>query len=272
MRGFKFLVKSFFPKWLLRKIRNLYYEIKGRKNERYYIGDTVFCPCCKKKFSSFINFVITKNNNNERYINTYKNTICPYCFSYPRHRIACYYFEKNMHIVPKKNILMFGAERSIKKWFDLNNCNYQTADLFDRSSDLKIDVQNIPFPDKSLELIICNHVLEHVHDYKIALQELKRVLTKNGLLEITVPTDKNFITVYEGSNFTKEAERIKHFGQHDHLRIFGYDFEKILKESGFLVEVVDGSVLPVEIGGIIGPANYDDNKVYICRNGEKGED
>jgi len=60
-------------------------------------------------------------------------------------------------------------------------------------------------------------------------------------------------------------ERIDQFGQSDHLRIFGNDFEKKLRDAGFSVEVVDGSELPSEIGREIGPANYDDNKVYICR-------
>ncbi|MDR0796411.1 MAG: hypothetical protein LBE79_10255, partial [Tannerella sp.] len=64
-----------------------------------------------------------------------------------------------------------------------------------------------------------------------------------------------------------EEGRTKYFGQKDHLRIFGNDFEDILKECGFAVETIDGSTLPSEIRGVIGPASYDDNRVYICRIG-----
>lgn len=160
---------------------------------------------------------------------------------------------------------MFGAEPSIKKWFARNDCHYTTADLFDRSADVKADIQNIPFYDESWRLIICNHVLEHVPDYKFALKELKRILKKDGILELTIPTDRNFETVYEDTSIVTKEERIKHFGQNDHVRIFGNDFEKILTNVGFTVEVVDGSELPIEIAGVIGPANYDDNRVYICR-------
>ena len=267
MHFLRYLVRNFFPRKLFQKMKDKHMEIKGQKNERYYCGDAVFCPCCGKRFSGFMDALETLNhsNNTERYINTYKNTICPYCLSMPRHRIVCYYLNDNKQIVPTNNILMFGAEFSIKKWFDRNSCHYRTADLFDRYSDIKIDILNIPFPDESWELIICNHVLEHVPDYKAALKELKRILSKDGFLEITVPTDRNFETVYEDSSICTEEDREKYFGQYDHLRLFGNDFEKILKECGFLVAVVDGSTLPAEIGGVTGPVNYDDNRVYICR-------
>ena len=267
MRFLRFFIRNFFPRKLFQKMKDKYMEIKGRKNEQHYCGDAVFCPCCGKRFSHFMDSLQTLNNNNntERYINAYKNTICPYCLSMPRHRIVCYYLSNNKQIVPTNNILMFGAEFSIKKWFNMNACHYRTADLFDRYADIKIDILNMPFPDESWELIICNHVLEHVSDYKVALKELKRVLTKNGFLEITVPIDRNYETVYEDPSIYKEEDREKYFGQRDHLRIFGNDFENILKECGFLVEVVDGSTLPAEIGGVTGPTNYDDNRVYICR-------
>jgi hypothetical protein len=66
-------------------------------------------------------------------------------------------------------------------------------------------------------------------------------------------------------NKTTKEERIKYFGQNDHVRIFGNDFGKILIEIGFSVEIINGDKLPAKIVGVIGPANYDDNRVYICR-------
>jgi predicted SAM-dependent methyltransferase len=160
---------------------------------------------------------------------------------------------------------MIGAEPSIINWFDRNNCHYTTADLFDRTADVKVDVQHMLFPDESWELIICNHVLEHVPDYIIALKELRRVLNNNGILELTVPTDRNLETVYEDNNIVGKAERTKIFGQYDHVRIFGNDFGNILASLDFFVEIIDGNNFPDEIVGVIGPVNYDDNRVYICR-------
>jgi len=261
----KLLIEKNLPKKQLRILKDKYREAKRRKNEQCFLGNDVYCPCCGKRFRSFMDFSVTKENNDERFINTYKNTECPYCASMPRHRVVCNYLDENKQNVPEDKILMFGAEYSIRKWLDRNGFHYQTADLFDQTSDYIFDIQNIPFPDESWKLIICNHILEHVIDYKMALKELKRVLCQNGFLEITVPTDRNFETVYEDRNIVKKEDRVKHFGQSDHVRIFGNDFGKILEECGFLVEIVDGSTLPVEIAGVIGPANYDDNRVYICR-------
>jgi predicted SAM-dependent methyltransferase len=263
MNILKLLVKNFFPRGLLRIIKNKRLEIKGQINEKYYKGGAVLCPCCGKTFDRFMDFTISKLNNYERYKDTYKGKLCPSCFSYPRHRIACYHFDK---ISWRGNsIILFGAEYSIKKWFDRKGLLYTTADLFDRSANIKADIQNTAFADESWDLIICNHVLEHVPDYKVALKELKRILKNNGILELTVPTDRNFETVYEDKNITGKMERIKAFGQHDHMRIFGNDFEKILIDLGFSVEVIDGNKLPAEIVGVIGPANYDDNRIYICK-------
>ena len=212
-----------------------------------------------------MDFEFNKLNDAERYTATHKNTTCPYCFSYPRHRIICYFFEQIKEKIPPDSILIIGAEPSIMNWLDRNNSHYTTADLFDRTADLKVDVQNIPYPDESWKLIICNHVLEHVPDYKIALKELSRVLKKDGVLELTVPTDRNFKTLFENKEIIGKAERIKAFGQHDHVRIFGNDFGKILGDLDFSVEIIDGNNLPKEIVGVIGPANYDDNKIYICK-------
>ena len=242
------------------KLANLCWKL----DEKLFEADKALCPCCGKTFGRFVNFDFNRpyEFGIERFKETYKNVVCPFCSSMPRHRIACYYFDG---ICPEGNIIMFGAEDSIKKYFDRNNIRYITADLFDRKAHLKMDIQDIQLPDEQWDLIICNHVLEHVPDYKKALMELQRVLKKGGILEITVPTDRNLETVYEDHRITTIEDRIRNFGQFDHLRIFGNDFEKTLTDTGFSVEIVDGKTLPAEIVGVIGPANYDDNRVYICK-------
>ena len=238
-------------------------------DEKQFDRDNVFCPCCGRTFCQFINFNYGRPHlyNAARFRSTYKNTVCPYCLSRPRHRIACHYFDS---AVIGENILMFGEEAAVKNYFDRKNCRYTTADLFDRTADLITDIQDTHLPDEQWDLIVCNHVLEHVPDYKKALRELGRILKKDGILEITVPADRNLDTVYEDTAVTSEEDRISIFGQNDHWRIFGNDFEKILAEAGFAVETVDGDTLPVEIGGVTGPADYDDNRVYVCRKSETG--
>jgi SAM-dependent methyltransferase len=205
-----------------------------------------------------------------QYGDTYKNKVCPRCFSLPRQRIAAYYFRENRDSLPVEKTLLFAAEYSIEKYFSAIGVRYTTADLFERDADIKVDIQNTRFADNSWSLVICNHILEHVPDYRKALKELYRILMPSGnggggILEITVPTDRTLQTTYEDAAVVTERERREKFGQVDHLRIFGNDFEQTLVETGFSVEVVDGNRLPANIGAETGPMKYDDNRVYICR-------
>ncbi len=48
------------------------------------------------------------------------------------------------------------------------------------------DAENLPFPDGSFDVVLCNHGLVHTTDRKKALQEMNRVLKKGGLLVVSV--------------------------------------------------------------------------------------
>jgi predicted SAM-dependent methyltransferase len=264
MKKINSLIKKYMPKSMLKILMRQYYESKGRRNARRYRGNAAVCPCCGQSFRSFMDFECSDINNKARYEGYYENTVCPRCSSFPRHRVVCCYLDENRDRLGDR-ILMFGAERSIEKWFRRHGFRYQTADLFDRTAEIKTDIQATSFPDDSWSLIICNHVLEHVPDYKAALKELRRILKKDGLLEISVPTDRTLETVHEDANVITPEERMERFGQSDHLRIFGSDIEQLLKDAGFGVEVITGDALPAGFRTVVGPASYDDNRIYICR-------
>jgi predicted SAM-dependent methyltransferase len=249
---------------MLKVLMKQYFESKGRRNARRYRGNTVVCPCCGESFRTFMDFECSEINNEARYVGYHENTVCPRCASFPRHRVVCCYLDENKDRLGDK-ILMFGAELSIEKWFRRHDFRYKTADLFDRTAEIKTDIQATSFPDDAWSLIICNHVLEHVPDYMAALKELRRILKNEGILEISVPTDRQLETVYEDTRLISPEQRTKQFGQADHLRIFGNDFEEILKNAGFIVEVIHGDTLSAQFGTSVGPANYDDNRIYICR-------
>jgi predicted SAM-dependent methyltransferase len=267
MNMIKNIMRRFIPRWAKRLLHNIMDGIKLKFRIWEYIGNNVFCPCCGSHFGRFMDFNIT-GIDHETYVKDweawYLNKICPKCSSLPRHRIVCKHFEKMHFDFKNSNILMFASD-PIKNWFKRNKFKYKTADKYDERADLKVDIQNTGFSDESWDLIICNHVLEHVLDYKEALHELMRILKKDGILELTVPIDKNLQTVHENASVMSMKEKIKKFGQQEHLREFGNDFEKILSDFGFLVEVVDGDKLSDKIVGKIGPWRCDDNRIYICR-------
>ena len=94
----------------------------------------------------------------------------------------------------------------------------------------------MPFEDEYFDFIMCNHVLEHVDDDIKALEEIKRVLKKGGKGIIQVPfyypiPEKTI----EDKSVTKVSDREKLYGQSDHLRKYGKDYDKRLSSNGLKV-------------------------------------
>ena len=73
------------------------------------------------------------------------------------------------------------------KWFRRNKIKVTTADLYDKRADLKLDITKIDLPDESYDMVIANHVLEHVSSYEAALSELRRILKPDGTMIVSFP-------------------------------------------------------------------------------------
>lgn len=67
--------------------------------------------------------------------------------------------------------------------------DFVSVDLFDESADVRAAAHEMPFPDGSVELVWCSHMLEHVPRGEInrVLQEFLRVLKPGGRAIISVP-------------------------------------------------------------------------------------
>ena len=52
---------------------------------------------------------------------------------------------------------------------------------------MRASIYAIPFADNSFHCVICSEVLEHLHEYPSAIEELHRVLKPGGVLAISVP-------------------------------------------------------------------------------------
>ena len=96
---------------------------------------------------------------------------------------------------------------------------------------------------------------------------LRSWMSRNGISATTAdlhsPADLNLETVYEDASITDEEGRIKHFGQDDHLRIFGRDSASMLESFGFEVEEITSD--DERIKPVIGPADYDYNVLWGLR-------
>ena len=139
-----------------------------------------------------------------------------------------------------------------------------TADLFN-PADLKIDIEDTGLESDSYDVIICNHVLEHVTDYRKALRELRRIVRPDGMIIISFPVDTKLDTAYEDNRIVTKEDRVRHFGQHDHLRVFGRDSKELLEHHGFIVEEIRGEDCDAIIKPVVGPADYDYDVLWACR-------
>ena len=250
------------------KLISISKNIKCRADMILFPDKTVFsCPCCGMKFRGFTSGGFKDKPfryDIARYEHTPQNVICPICNSLPRHRILALWCNKHKRLLRSSDILYFAQEPSIKKWMRRNKVTCTTADYY-QAADLKLDIQSTELPDESYDIIICNHVLEHVKDFRKALKEVYRILRKGGYFICSFPIDPQIELLDEDSTIVTEEERKKRFGQVDHLRVFGRHSEQFLKEAGFEVMKIKGSQCPKEIMPVVGPGDYDWNELFWAR-------
>lgn len=169
------------------------------------------------------------------------NALCPGTLSLERHRYLWLYLQrKTTFLEDKLNVLHIAPEQVFyTKFKQFDHWNYTTTDLYSPLADVKADICALPFEDNSYDLILCNHVLEHIPDDLKAMEELYRVLKKGGTLIAQVPLDENAETTFEDDSITDPAERTKIFGQYDHVRVYGKDYYTRLAQVGFNIEGVN---------------------------------
>ncbi len=118
-----------------------------------------------------------------------------------------------------------------------NNPDYEPADLYAPIAKFRLDITRIDRPDEdSFDVVIANHVFEHVDDDKAAMREMFRVLKPGGHGFFSVPINLSREETYENAAITDPDERFAHFGGTDHKRYYGRDFAAKLEAAGFKVE------------------------------------
>jgi SAM-dependent methyltransferase len=203
--------------------------VLGRKLK--YWGRQRYCPACQSSTRRF-----------ESYGNPPRaDARCPICNSSERERAQVLLLQRRilprltgrarlrvLHVAPEA-----GVARVLR---ETPRVDYVSGDVEPGRAMQVIDLTNLQMADGSFDFIFLSHVLEHIEDDGRAMAELHRVLAPGGLVfvEVPVPVDRTF----EDASIKTPEERLRVFGQEDHVRICGLDYRDRLERAGFAVDAL----------------------------------
>lgn len=200
-------------------------------------GNNVECPICEKTFVKFLPFGVPPAQPR-------MNAMCPNCLSLERTRIYWKYLSEKSNLFNSKNsVLHIAPEFKLFEKFMMHpKINYFPIDKFTEGYSYpkgtkNMDLTNLKYPDNTFDFVLCSHVLEHIPNDILAMQELYRVLKPSGFGILQVPIEMDRTTTYEDHSIISPKEREKAFGQFDHVRIYGKDYIDRLKSVGFEVKI-----------------------------------
>ncbi len=194
-----------------------------------YCGGNRWCPVCERSARKFRSFGAIAGGERE-------DAQCPWCNTLERHRLVVAFMREKTDLSDsgQKRLLHIAPEPCLEKI--LRNAagpGYLSGDLLNDSAMEKMDITQIHHPENSFDVIYCSHVLEHVPDDRLAMREFYRVLKPGGWAILNVPVTAE--TTFEDPSIEDPAERERLFGQFDHVRKYGPDYQDRLTEAGFLV-------------------------------------
>lgn len=234
MKQFIKYILNHIPRPILQRIAGWAVPIMGL----WYVGRGKECPLCGCRRRKFLPY---------GYVTQRDNALCPNCLALERHRTLWLWLLREsdigrgavalprlLHIAPEVALM-----RKFSRIYAKQPADYVTADLESPLADLHFDIQHIPLEDESFDVVICNHIMEHVEDDRQAMREILRIMRKGGWGVILSPVDLQREKTFEDDTITDEAERTRIFGQYDHRRIYGRDYAERLREAGFEVYECD---------------------------------
>ncbi|MDP9045496.1 MAG: class I SAM-dependent methyltransferase, partial [Pseudomonadota bacterium] len=178
---------------------------------------------------------------------------CPACHCNDRDRHLWHYMNalglaerlgsmRILHVAPERHIEALIAAVAPR--------TYVRGDLHpQRQEHLRLNVESLPFDADSFDLIICNHVLEHVASPAKALAQFHRCLGPGGLLIAQTPYAPSLKHTFEKHGEVSKPFARLFYGQEDHVRLFGADIVNVFRDAGFSGEPIPHRVLLPDVSG-----------------------
>lgn len=195
---------------------------------------------------------------------------CHGCHSSDRDRLVYLYLIEKELLFQKQTkgytILHVAPEDCIAKIMLQNKwLNYIPIDSFEHGYNYptyirQMDLFELKLDDASVDMVICNHVLQDVSDDEAALREIYRVLKPKGHSILQVPISPILSDNLESDVVLTLDECQKKYGQRFHKRIYSHKgYMHRLKNVGFNV-IVENLPETTTINCSINPAE----RLYIA--------
>jgi SAM-dependent methyltransferase len=192
--------------------------------------------------SAFLTKLDAVGSNSERFW-------CPHCQSIDRERHLRLFLDRLgiMECVRGGSLLHMAPEYRLRGYVESHDLQaYIRGDLTPQHEGMQqIDLQQISFPDETFDMVICNHMLEHVDDASAALHEIHRVLKRGGRAISQTPFAARLTKTFADPLLQSQDDRLFFYGQEDHVRLFGSDIERCFTDAGFSGRLVPhAEILP----------------------------
>lgn len=202
----------------------------------------------------------------------YARGYCVACIAAPRQRLIALFLRSDLLLerAARARILHFAPEPGLIQMLSgMPNVDYVPGDLVPDKGHEQVNATAIRLVP-GFDGIITSHVLEHIRDDAKAIEEMFRVLRPGGWALVIVPVREALAATYEDAAITSRWDRHRHYGQHDHVRVYGQDFFDRLRNAGFSVDVRRyAEELPPEDVRRYGLRTSD--VICLCRRPEGGD-
>ncbi|HTE23387.1 class I SAM-dependent methyltransferase [Flavitalea sp.] len=245
-------------------------KISNRVRYASQKGTGYTCNFCHKQYQSFvpdipgtvIANVIKKYNVVAGYGD---NVFCPNCMSKNRERLLLCILKDRIDIRGKK-ILQFSPEKNLfeylKKEAEVTTVDTMPGYYTNIDSQIAFaDATCLPFQDATFDIVMANHILEHIPQDIKAIREIYRVLKPRAVAILQVPFSASISTTIEDPAINDPVKQEELFGQKDHVRVYALnDYLRRIESAGFQNEALSPSHLKQYQNFAIQKEEY----VFLC--------
>jgi SAM-dependent methyltransferase len=184
-------------------------------------GDDAYCNICAWRGDAFLG---------DRHV---ESQLCPRCHSNGRDRFSFFCFTSRtpparwLRVTETSPRLGDAYRAAMAEWFTYTPTDY---DQSGHRTAVRLDLQDIDLPPRSIDVLLTAHVLEHVPDTDRALAGITRTLAPGGRVYLQVPVQDGITRAPEAPEFHEDDTQV--------FWRFGFDLAERLRRQGLRTTVL----------------------------------